>query len=148
MTVRYRDNGSAASVTLNHFFRGPHELVKKEGKWYVAGFSTWPDSKERDAVYKACKQYIDEEIKAGKAGNVFITDFKDRCGEIELWAMSDPHRAVFTDAYASEARVKIIVTHDDGSTEKYMAYFSRRDTGNRWKCKSLGKLSPGLFPGK
>ena len=113
------------------------------------GFSTWPDSKERDDVYKACKQYIDEEIKAGKAGNAVITDFsKIDVGEIELWAMSDPHRAVFPDAYASEARVKIIVTRDDGSTEKHMAYFSRRDTGNKWKCKSLGKLSPGLFPGK
>ncbi|MGE5614808.1 MAG: hypothetical protein ACM3XR_10425 [Bacillota bacterium] len=145
MTLKYRDNSSAASVTLNQFFRGPYELVKREGRWYVTGFSTWPDSKERDDVYKACKQYIDETIKAGKAGDVFTTDFsRIDAGEIEFWAMSDPHRAVFP--YATEARVKIIATRDDGSTEKYMAHFSRKDTGGKWKCISLGKLSSSLFP--
>ncbi|MGI6669792.1 MAG: hypothetical protein ACOX4M_10660 [Acetivibrionales bacterium] len=149
MKVSYSDNGNSASVALNFFFRGPHELVKKEGKWYVTGFSTWPGSKDRNDVYKACKQYIDKEIKAGKAVDAVITDFsKIDVGEIELWAMSDPHRAVFPDAYASEARVKIIVSRHDGSAEKFMAHFSRRDTGKRWEFKSLGKLSPSLFPGK
>ena len=63
---------------------------------------------------------------------------------INTRAMSEPHRAVNPDA--KEARVKMIVTLNDGSTEKLQAYFSRADSGNAWTFKGLGKLSPGLFP--
>lgn len=58
--------------------------------------------------------------------------------------MSDPHRAVNSDA--REARVKIIVTLNNGSTEKLQGYFSRADSGETWVFSGLGKLSAGLFP--
>lgn len=167
MTIKMRDNGSAASVELDDlYFWSPHELVKKNGKWFITGFSTWPGSKVRGDVYKACSSYIKKELKSGKAGKVndiIPADFSDiEVGEIEIWAMSDPHRAVYSNAYASEARVKIVVTlggkqgdeqgdvstAGDVSTDKYMAYFSKRDSGGTWKFRSLGKLSPGLFPGE
>jgi len=150
MSVKMRNNGNAASVTLDDlYFWGPHELVKKNGKWFITGFSTWPESKERKDVYKACSSYIEKELKAGKAKDIIPASFSDiEVGEIEIWAMSEPHRAVYSNAYASEARVKIVVTQGDGSAEKYMVYFSKRDSGGTWKFKSLGRLSPGLFPGK
>ena len=146
MTLNMDDTGIRASVVLNGlYFRGPHELVKKEDKWYITGFSTWPESKVRNDVYKACTQYVENEIKTGRAGDEIHTQFsKIEVGEIELWAMSDPHRAVFPNA--KEARVKIIVTLKDGSTEKYQAYFSKPDSGNVWVYKGLGKLSTSLFP--
>ena len=149
MDLKLKDKGNRASVVLNKlYFRGPHELVKKEGKWYITGLSTWPESKVRNDVYKACTKYIENEIKTGKVKDNVITSFSIiEVGEIEIWAMSDPHRAaVYPDAYAKEARVKIIVTLKDGSTEKYMAYFSKRDSGSTWVCNDMGKLSPGLFP--
>ncbi len=158
MTVKMRDNGNAASVALDDlYFWGPHELVKKDGKWFITGFSTWPESKVRKDVYKACSSYIESELKSGKASDIIPTSFSDiEVGEIEIWAMSDPHRAVYSNANASEARVKIVVklgdkqgngsTAGDASTKKYMAYFSKRDTGGKWEFRSLGKLSPGLFP--
>jgi len=149
MTVKLKgqEQGSSASVVLNDlYFRSPHELVKREGKWYITGLSTWPESKVRNDVYKACEGYIKNEIKAGKVKDIIPVSFsKIGVGEIELWAMSDPHRAVYPDA--KEARVKIVVTREDGFSEKYMAYFSRRDNGVSWKCQTLGKLSPSLFPG-
>ncbi len=148
MTLKLKDNGSRASVVLNGLYlRGPHELVKKEDKWYVTGLSTWPESKARNDVYKACTEYIENEIKTGKVEDkIYTSSSKIEVGEIELWAMSDPHRAVSADA--KEARVKIIVTQKDGSTEKYMAYFSKPDSGEAWVCKAFGKLSTGLFPGQ
>ena len=62
--------------------------------------------------------------------------------------MSEPHRAVYPDSYAKEARVKINVTLEDGSIKKYMAYFSKRESEGIWKCLTLGELSPSLFPGQ
>src|SRR3990172_8503532 len=130
MTYKLNDTHSRASVILNGgYYRGPHELVKKVEKWYVSGFSTWPESKERNDVYRACTRYIENEVKTGEAENkIDKNEVKDdyavktaallnkirtqsskiEVGEIELWAMSDPHRAVYPNT--KEARVKIIVT--------------------------------------
>ena len=166
MTLKLNDSGNRASLILTGgYYRGPHELVKKEDKWYVTGFSTWPESKVRNDVYKACTRYIENEIKTGEAedeinrrggkadyvmkttallNKIRTQSSKIEVGEIELWAMSDPHRSVYPDA--KEARVKIVVTLNDGSTEKYQAYFSRADSGDAWVCKGLGKLSASLFP--
>ena len=166
MTLKLNDANNRASVILNgDYFRGPHELVKIADKWYVTGFSTWPDSKTRNDVHRACTRFIENEIKTGRAeddlnrrgdkGDYAVKtaallqklrtqSSKIEVGEIELWAMSDPHRAVNPDA--KEARVKIIVTLKDGSTEKLQGYFSRGDSRNTWVFKGLGKLSTGLFP--
>lgn len=149
MTVRMSDSGREASVVLDDlYFRGPHQLVKKDGQWFITGLSTWPESKARDDVYGACKKYLNNEIKTGGAKKTFGDQFSDvRVGEIELWSMSEPHRANTPDSHVTEARVKLEVTFADGSSGKFMAYFSKRDTGS-WKCSSIGKLSSGLFPGR
>lgn len=65
---------------------------------------------------------------AALLNNICTQSSEIEVGEIELWAMSDPHRAVYPDA--KEARVKIVVTLNDGSTEKYQVYFSRPDFGD------------------
>ena len=151
MELKQYDSGSKASVVLNGLYlRGPHELLKKGDKWYIAGFSTWPESKTRNDVYKACARYIQDEIKTGKAGaagdEIRTRSSEIGVGEIELWSMSEPHRAISPDT--KEARVKIIATLKDGSVAKYQAFFSKKNSRGTWKCESLGKLSAGLFPGK
>jgi hypothetical protein len=148
MTVTLKGQGKRASVVLNGLYsRSPHELIQKDGRWFITGFSTWPDSNVRKDVYRACSRYIEKEIISGKREDVIKGPFQDvKVGEIEMWAMSEPHRAVYPDAYAKEARVKILVRRKDGSTEKFIAYFSRRHSGLEWKCQELGKLSPSLFP--
>jgi hypothetical protein len=165
MTLNLKDPNRAAVILNGDYFRGPHELVKIAGKWYVTGFSTWPESQARKNVYNACTRFIDNQIKTGQAEadfkqkevqddyavrtaallNKIRTQYsKIELGEIELWAMSDPHRADNPDG--KEARVKIIVTLHDGSTEKLQGCFSRADSGDAWVFRGLGKLSPGLFP--
>jgi len=165
MTLNLKDPNRAAVILNGDYFRGPHELVKIAGKWYVTGFSTWPESQARKNVYRACTRFIDNQIKTGQAeadfkqkevqddyavrtaallNKIRTQSSKIELGEIELWAMSDPHRAVSPDG--KEARVKIIVTLNDGSTEKLQGYFSRADSGDAWVFRGLGKLSPGLFP--
>ncbi|SHJ09360.1 hypothetical protein [Desulfosporosinus lacus] len=164
MTLNLKDPNRASVILNGEYFRGPHELIKTLGQWYVTGFSTWPDSQARKNVYKACSQFIDNQIKTGQAEADFRQkgdqdDYAVRTaallnklrtqssnielGEIELWSMSEPHRAVKD---AKEARVKMIVTLNDGSTEKLQGYFSRADSGDAWMFQGLGKLSPGLFP--
>jgi len=164
MTLKVKDPNRASVILNGDYFRGPHELVKMAGRWYVTGFSTWPESQARKNVYKACTRFIDDQIKTGHAEADFRQRVQDdyavrtvalltklrtqsskiELGEIELWAMSDPHRAVNPDA--KEARVKIIVSLNDGSTEKLQGYFSRADSGDAWVFRGLGKLSAGLFP--
>ena len=164
MTLKVKDPNRASVILNGDYFRGPHELVKMAGKWYVTGFSTWPESQARKNVFKACTRFIDNQIKTGQAEADFRQRVQDdyavrtaallnklrtqsskiELGEIELWAMSDPHRAVNPDA--KEARVKMIVTLNDGSTEKLQGYFSRTDSGDTWVFRGLGKLSAGLFP--
>jgi hypothetical protein len=121
--------------------------------------------KTRNDVHRACIRFIENEIKTGQAeddlnrrgdkGDYAVKtaallqklrtqSSQIEVGEIELWAMSDPHRAVSPDA--KEARVKFIVTLKDGSTEKFQGYFSRGDSGDKWVFKGLGKPSTGLFP--
>lgn len=62
-------------------------------------------------------------VYIGKTEFILSDAWSEEVGEIELWAMSVPHRAVNPDA--KEARAKIIVTLNDGSTEKFQGYFSR-----------------------
>lgn len=165
MTLNLKDPNRASVILNAEYFRGPHELVKIAGQWYVTGFSTWPDSPARKNVYRACSQFIANQIKTGQAeadlrqkgdqddyavrtaallNKIRTQSTKIELGEIELWSMSEPHRAVNPDA--KEARVKIIVTLNDGSTEKLQGCFSRADSGDTWMFQGLGKLSPGLFP--
>ncbi|AFQ45323.1 hypothetical protein [Desulfosporosinus meridiei] len=165
MTLKMKAPNRAEVILDGKYFRGPHELVEIDGKWYVTGLSTWPDSQARKDVYRACTKFIDTQIKTGQAeadfrqkgiqddyavrtaallNKIRTQSSKIELGEIELWSMSEPHRAVNPDA--KEARVKMIVTLNDGSTEKLQGYFSRADSGDTWIFQGLGKLSPGLFP--
>jgi len=139
---------SYASINIGRFFINAMELVKIDDDWFIVGFSTHPESQEvqeiRNIVQSHIKDILEgEEAKAlrywtSDEDNEFnknnckivknLINIKDKIkteiGEIELWAMSDPHRAE-SPASATEARVKITVEYDN-NINKYKVTLSRK----------------------
>jgi len=141
-------SGTKASVNLALYYINSIEMVKVGEKWYIAGFSTHPDSKEVadiTAIVKkhladiegkdreqAVKYWVADEDNDYRAGQRKIVEdliansekFAFQIGEIELWSMSDPHRAESPER-SSYAKVKILI--DDGKNIiKYKLVLSRQ----------------------
>jgi len=136
-----------ASVNLGLYYINSIEMVKEGGKWYITGFSTHPASKEvnditsivrkhiNDIKYKnrneALKPWIAKEDTEFKAAQRKIVEdlianaskLTFEIGEMELWSLSDPHRAESPDR-ATYAKVKIVI-NDGNNTVKYKLILSR-----------------------
>lgn len=140
--------GNKASVNLALYYINSVELVKNADKWYITGFSNHSDSKEvndvtaivknhlNDIKYKnldeAVKYWIAKEDNDYRAAQRKIVEdliknadkLTFEIGEIELWSLSDPHRAESPDR-STHAKVKIII-HDGSNTVKYKLILSRQ----------------------
>jgi hypothetical protein len=136
-----------ASVNIGLFFINSIELAKIDERWMVTGFSTHPDSKEVKEIRTIVQKHINdikakntkEALKYWKAGdnNEFninqlqivedlikdANSIKMEIGEIELWSISDPHRAESAEA-AIDAKVKIIISTEN-SSKKYKLVLSK-----------------------
>lgn len=140
-------SGTRASVNLALYYINSIEMVKVGEKWYITGFSTHTASKEVADITAIVKKHLadikgknhvqavkywasgeDNDSKAAQrkivedlissAGKL---DFQ--IGEIELWSLSDPHRAESPER-STYAKVKIII--DDGKNKvKYKLVLSR-----------------------
>jgi len=137
-----------ASINLALYYINSIEMVKKADNWYITGFSTHPSSKEVADITSIVKKHLndikyknrDEAVKhwIAKEDNDFraaqreiIEDLIDTAdelifevGEIELWSLSDPHRAESPDR-STYAKVKIVI-HDGNNTMKYKLVLSRQ----------------------
>jgi hypothetical protein len=123
-------------------------MVRQADKWYITGFSTHPDSKEVADITSIVKKHLsdiksknkDEAVKywiakedsdyRAEQRKIVENLIKDvdkltfEVGEIELWSLSDPHRAESSDR-STHAKVKILI--DDGNkTIKYKLVLSRQ----------------------
>ncbi len=140
-----------ASINIGRFFVNSIELVKIGNNWFITGFSTHPESNEVKEIKEMVQSHInaiirgdektalshwvekenDEFSKNNRKTVQSLINIKDKIkieiGEIELWSMSDPHRAE-SPASASEARVKITVNQDD-NISKYKIVLSRKFQG-------------------
>lgn len=136
-----------ASVNIGLFFINSIELAKIDELWMVTGFSTHPDSKEVKEIRTVVQKHINdikakntkEALKYWKDGdnNEFninqlqivedlikdASSIKIEIGEIELWSISDPHRAESAEA-AIDAKVKIIIS-TESSSKKYKLVLSK-----------------------
>ncbi|HPW41608.1 MAG TPA: hypothetical protein PLW98_08860, partial [Bacillota bacterium] len=108
---------SKASINLGLYYINSVEMVKEDGNWYITGFSTHPASGEIASVTSIVKKHlyniknknINEAVKYWtakkdteylEAQRKIVEELIDRAdeltfevGEIDLWSMSDPHRA-------------------------------------------------------
>lgn len=145
-------NSERASVNLGFFFVNSIELAKIDEQWMIAGFSTHPDSKEVKDVRSTVQKHIndiksknaEESLKywKNKEDNEFnknqiqiVEDlmknsntYKMEIGEIELWSLSEPHRAESSQT-AMDAKVKILISTNSNS-QKYKLVLSKNTKGN------------------
>ncbi|MEA4846474.1 MAG: hypothetical protein VB106_04475 [Clostridiaceae bacterium] len=139
---------SKASVNLGLYYINSAEMVKKDGNWYITGFSTHPASGEvagitsivrkhlnnikHKNVDEAVKYWIAEEDTEYLAAQRKIVEeliesadeLTFEVGEIEFWSISDPHRAESPDR-STYAKVKILI-NDGNKTIKYKLTLSRQ----------------------
>jgi len=139
---------SKASINLGLYYINSVEMVKEDGNWYITGFSTHPASGEIASVTSIVKKHlyniknknINEAVKYWtakkdteylEAQRKIVEELIDRAdeltfevGEIDLWSMSDPHRAESPDR-ATHAKVKILI-NDGNKTTKYKLILSRQ----------------------
>lgn len=141
-------SSTKASVNLGLYYINSVEMVKDGEKWYITGFSTHSASKEvsdinaivkkhlndikfknrdeavkywiakEDTEYRSTQRKIVEELIKGSDKLTF------EVGEIELWSLSDPHRAESPER-STHAKVKIVI-HDGNNTMKYKLVLSRQ----------------------
>lgn len=140
--------GNKASVNLGLYYTNSVEMIKKADKWFITGFSTHCSSKEVADITLIAKKHLSD-IKSKnmkEAVKYWMTkednDYKEaqrkiveelvhnadkltfEVGEIELWSLSDPHRAECPER-STYAKVKILIS-DGNNTVKYKLVLSRQ----------------------
>ena len=125
----YTGSGSGRSFPL--------ELIKMDGKWYVTGFSTFPNSQQSKDVRKVVEQTVTQAI-AGNATFLFSSELQNKdvtIGQIQLWMMSEPHWSpnVEWSNYA-----KAYLTVKDGNSE-FVYKLVLKKQNNTWQVQSLKK---------
>lgn len=117
------------------------ELVKREGKWYVTGLSTFPASKQ----YSEIKGKVEALIKQAQQGKLFNGELKDKeiqIGQIQFWQLSEPHLADNID-FANYCKVYLSVK-ENGTEVLYKLILDRKNQ-SYWKEGQLSKERLGLL---
>jgi hypothetical protein len=86
------------------------ELINKDGRWYVTGLSTYPNSQQ----YRDVKGKIDDiigDISNGRLFDGILKGKEIKLGQIQFWQMSMPHYAENID-YANYCKVYLKVLED------------------------------------
>jgi hypothetical protein len=140
-------SGNKASVNLALYYINSIEMIKEGEKWYITGFSTHSTSKEVADITAIVKKHLsdienknkdqavkywiaEEDNEYRQAQRKIVEDLMNisskltfQVGEIELWSMSDPHRAESADR-STNAKVKIII-NDGNNIMKYKLVLTR-----------------------
>jgi hypothetical protein len=140
-------SGNKASVNLALYYINSIEMIKEEEQWYITGFSTHSTSKEVADITTIVKKHLsdienknkdqavkywiaEEDNEYRQAQRKIVEDLMNisskltfQVGEIELWSMSDPHRAESADR-STNAKVKIII-NDGNNIMKYKLVLTR-----------------------
>lgn len=119
----------------------PLELIKKDGKWYVMGISTFPNSEKAKEVRKLAIKYI-EEMKKGTLYDGKLKGKDIEIVQIQFWRMSEPHLSPDID-YANYSKVYIRVK-ENGEETIYKMILNNKDYKN-WKPRIITKERLGRF---
>ena len=153
-----------ASVNIGLFYINSIELVKIDEVWMIAGFSTHPDSKEVKDIRTVVQKHLndikakntEEALKYWDTENnsefntnqmqivedliINASSIKMEIGEIELWSISDPHRAESAQA-AIDAKVKIIISSENSSKKYKLVLSKTNNNGFSIESWSIDPLS-------
>jgi len=124
------ENSMGSGMGMQHSL----ELIKESGKWYVTGFSTFPDSKEA----REMRQRVEKIAKQARAGSLFDGQLNGKeieVGQIQFWQLSEPHLASKV-GNANYCKVYLKVK-DNGEEVIYKLVLEKK--GNSWKAIILDK---------
>ncbi|GLC29166.1 hypothetical protein [Clostridium omnivorum] len=144
---RYTENGEqAASVKLkcnvkDYDNRSKEEdlaleLVNKNAKWYVVGFSTFPYSEE----FKKMKLMTENFVKALKDGGLFEGSLKNKdieIGQIQFWDKNKANLAV--DAKEADS-IKVYLKTKEGAKDTVYSLLINKNDKNSWEPVLLKKV--------
>ncbi|MGH4125465.1 MAG: hypothetical protein ACREV6_21330 [Clostridium sp.] len=116
------------------------ELNKVDNKWYITGFSTFPNSKE----YKTVKTKVESLINLIKSGNLTLQNNihselagkNIEIGQIQFWQMSDPHLASNVE-YSNHCKVYLKVV--DNNKEVIYKMLLTKAGENKWMLDTITK---------
>lgn len=116
------------------------ELIKKDNRWYITGFSTFPYSKEHTVV----KTKVESLINLIKSGNLTLEnnihkELKGKnieVGQIQFWQMSDPHLAANIE-YSNHCKVYLKVKENNKELI-YKMLLTKADE-NKWTLDAITK---------
>lgn len=116
------------------------ELIKVDNRWYITGFSTFPNSKE----HKIVKSKVESLINLIKSGNLTLknnvhSELEGKnieLGQIQFWQMSDPHLAANIE-YSNHCKVYLKVKVNN-SELIYKMLLSKADE-NKWMLDTITK---------
>jgi hypothetical protein len=91
------------------------QLIKKEGKWFVTGLSTFPDSAEYRKVSSMLPGIV-KDIKSGKLFQGKLKGAEITTGQLQFWQLSDPHLAEES-GYANYCKIYLHVKSGDGEKD-------------------------------
>ena len=124
-------NSSGTGMSTNSVI----ELIKKDNNWYVAGLSTFPNSKQ----YMELKTKVEAVVKQAQEGKLFNGMLKDKeiqIGQIQFWQLSEPHLADNIDN-ANYCKIYLKVKEENKEV-LYKLIFDRKKQ-NYWKESTLSK---------
>lgn len=135
--------GDGASVTIGIKAKNPYgrdvtmdyalELIKSEDKWYVAGFSTFPYSTERQEIEDILQEMVTK-IQMGQLFSGELEDSEIVIGQIQFWLNGIPHLAPSVET-ANAVKVFLQVEHQ-GKEEIYKLVLEKVSE-NDWKPTKL-----------
>lgn len=123
------NNDTGGGLSMDHAL----ELIKKGGKWYVTGFSTFPFSSQREEVKNLVEKYV-MDAQEGKIFSGILEGKEVEIGQIQFWRYSLPHLAPNIET-ANFCKVYLKVK-SNGQEKIYKMVLDRQNQ-NYWKPTKL-----------
>jgi hypothetical protein len=112
------------------------ELIKKEGKWDVVGFSTFPHSDEFNKI----KLMTEGVVKNIKEGNLFDGNLKDKdieIGQIQFW---NKDKANLASDISDSDSIKVYLKTKEGAKNIIYSLVINKNDKNSWEPVLLKKI--------
>jgi hypothetical protein len=128
-----------SSLGKTKYLKGNITLLEDDEQWKITGFSTFPNSNEKEKVFKSIGTYINQNAFFRSTDSI-LEEIKGKdiaIGQIQFWNLNNLVLSEEVE-YANFAKIYLNVT-SDGNTETYEVDSEKQ--GNDWVITGLKKIS-------